>query len=319
MTEPLPSSSPDRVRSLSARVRRKRLIGPATEEKPAGAAASAGRRPRRRRRLGEHFLHAYTWLVLLWLVAPILAMIAFGFNDTKSKQNNTWQGFTLKWWRDVGAIPDLTTALKNSLTIALLSMLIATVLGTMIGMALGKHVFRGKNGLNLLLFANISAPEVVLGASLLSLFITLGVPRGFLTILIAHSMFNISYVAIVVSTRLAGYDVSLEEAARDLGAGPFATFRLVTLPMIFPGVLSGALLAFALSIDEFIITTFNAGNTLTFPLWVFGATRVGVPPQVNVMATIIFVGGVLLAGVGAVAGRGRRARPPAEDAPTTPA
>ncbi|OHV40072.1 ABC transporter permease [Pseudofrankia sp. EUN1h] len=264
-------------------------------------------------------LRFYTWVILLWLVAPIISMIVFSFNDTHSKQNNTWQGFTLTWWKRIGAIPDLTTALENSLTIALLSTLIATVLGTMIGMAIGKHAFRGKGAVNLLLFANIAAPEVVLGASLLSLFITLGIPRGYLTILIAHAMFNIAYVAVVVSTRLASYDLSLEEAARDLGAGPFATFRLVTLPIIFPGVMSGALLAFSLSIDEYIMTQFNAGGTLTFPLWVFGATRVGVPPQVNVMATIIFMGGVLLAVLGATIGRGRRPRPPAEDTASVPA
>ncbi|ABW09490.1 binding-protein-dependent transport systems inner membrane component [Parafrankia sp. EAN1pec] len=182
----------------------------------------------------------------------------------------------------------------------------STVLGMMIGISLGKHRFRGRAGVEFLLFSSISAPEVVLGASLLSLFITLGVPRGYLTILIAHAMFNISYVAVVVRARLAGFDTSVEEAARDLGAGPWTTFRLVTLPMIAPGVLSAALLAFALSIDEYVITTFNAGSTLTFPLWVFGATRAGVPPQVNVLATIIFISGVTLALLNAVVLRRRR-------------
>jgi len=293
---------------------------PTEPPSPAARTTTAvAKRKRARGRLGEHLLRVYTWLILLWLVAPIIMMIVFSFNDTHSKQNNHWQGFTFKWWARVDAIPDLTTALKNSLTIALLSTLIATVLGTMIGMAIGKHVFRGKGAVNLLLFANIAAPEVVLGASLLSLFITLGIPRGYLTILIAHAMFNIAYVAVVVSTRLASYDMTLEEAARDLGAGPFTTFRLVTLPIIFPGVMSGALLAFSLSIDEYIMTQFNSGGTLTFPLWVFGATRVGVPPQVNVMATIIFVGGVLLAVLGATVGRGRRTRPPAEDTRSAPA
>ncbi len=260
---------------------------------PAGDGRS--RSGRRGGRLGERLLHAYTWLILLWLVLPIIVMIVFGFNDRVGKRNNTWNGFTLRWWGELFAIPDLTTALVNSLTIALLSTAVATVLGTLMGLALGRHGFRGRGGVELLMFANIAAPEVVLGASLLSLFITMGVPRGYLTILIAHIMFNISYVAVVVRARLAGFDSSVEEAARDLGAGPFTTFRLVTLPLILPGVASGALLAFAMSIDEYVITTFNAGSTLTFPLWVFGATRVGVPPQVNVMATIIFVVGVLLA------------------------
>ncbi|MCM3922739.1 ABC transporter permease [Frankia sp. AiPs1] len=262
-------------------------LGPAGEDR--------SRSGRRSGRLGQRLLHAYTWLILLWLVLPIIVMIVFGFNDRVGKRNNTWNGFTLRWWGELFAIPDLTTALVNSLTIALLSTAVATVLGTLMGLGLGRHSFRGRGGVELLMFANIAAPEVVLGASLLSLFITMGVPRGYLTILIAHIMFNISYVAVVVRARLAGFDSSVEEAARDLGAGPFTTFRLVTLPLILPGVVSGALLAFAMSIDEYVITTFNAGSTLTFPLWVFGATRVGVPPQVNVMATIIFVAGVLLA------------------------
>jgi spermidine/putrescine transport system permease protein len=258
-------------------------------------------------------MHAYTWLIILWLVAPILFMIVFSFNNTHSRQNTHWQGFTLKWWGRIDALPDLTNSLVNSLTIALFSTLIATVLGTMIGMAIGKHQFRGQGAVNLLLFSNIAAPEVVLGSSLLALFITLNIPRGYVTILIAHVMFNLAYVAVVVSTRLASFDMSLEEAARDLGAGPWATFRLVTFPIIFPGILSGAMLAFSMSIDEYIITAFNSGNTLTFPLWVMGAARNGVPPQVNVMATIIFVGGAVLAGGGALIGRGKKVRAPEED------
>ncbi|MGF7239302.1 MAG: ABC transporter permease [Frankia sp.] len=250
---------------------------------------------RRRGRAGQRMLHIWTWLLIGWLALPIAVMILFGFNNTKGKFNFTWQGFTLYWWRHLFAIPDLTTALRNSLTIAVFSTLIATVLGTMIGLALGRHRFRGRGALDVMLFANIAAPEIVLGAALLSLFIQLNIPRGYGTILIAHVMFNIAYVAVTVRARVAGFDRSLEEAARDLGASPLATFRLVTLPLIFPGVLAGALLSFAMSIDDYIVTAFNAGSTLTFPLWVFGATRVGVPPQVNVMGTIIFVGGVALA------------------------
>jgi spermidine/putrescine transport system permease protein len=269
-----------------------------TDVPTTGAAGDAApvKQPRRgRRRGGERTMHVYTWLVIGWLALPIAVMIVFGFNNTKGKFNITWQGFTLYWWRHLFAIPDLTNALENSLTIAVLSTTIATIFGTMIGLALGRHRFRGRGSMDLLLFANIAAPEIVLGAALLSLFIQLNIPRGYATILIAHVMFNIAYVAVTVRARVAGFDRSLEEAARDLGASPFTTFRLVTLPLIFPGVLAGALLAFALSIDDYIVTAFNAGSTLTFPLWVFGATRVGVPPQVNVMGTIIFVGGVGLA------------------------
>jgi spermidine/putrescine transport system permease protein len=176
----------------------------------------------------------------------------------------------------------------------------------MMGLSLGRYRFRGQGPVDLLMFANIAAPELVLGASLLTLFITAQFARGFLTILVAHVMFTIAYVAVTVRARLAGFDRTLEEAAQDLGARPWATFRKVTLPLIFPGILAGALLAFALSIDDFVITNFNSGQTETFPIWVFGATRVGVPPQVNVMGTLIFLGGVSLAVIQAVAARRRK-------------
>jgi spermidine/putrescine transport system permease protein len=258
------------------------------------------RRSRGRRRW---VLSAWSWLVIAWLCAPIIVMIVFGFNNTTGRFNIHWQGFTLRWYRELLAIPDLTDALKNSLSIAVIVTVIATALGTLLGLALGKYRFRGSGTTNLLMFANIAAPEVVMGAALLSLFLTIGVPRGYWTIVIAQVMFSIAYVAVTVRARTAGLDRSMEEAARDLGAGPFATFRLVTLPLIMPGVLAGALLTFALSIDDFIITSFNAGNVTTFPLWVYGASRLGVPPQVNVMGTLIFAIGVLLALVGFLVNR----------------
>jgi spermidine/putrescine transport system permease protein len=260
----------------------------------------------RRRGLGRWILPLWSWLVIGWLSAPIIVMILFGFNDTTGKFNIRWQGFTLRWYRQLFTIPDLTQALKNSITIALIVTVIATALGTLLGMALGKYRFRGSGATNLLMFANIAAPEVVLGAALLSLFLTMGVPRGYWTIVVAHVMFSIAYVAVTVRARMAGLDPSLEEAARDLGAGPLATFFRITLPMIMPGVMAGALLTFALSIDDYIITSFNAGSTVTFPLWVYGASRTGVPPQVNVMGTLIFVFGVLLAVAGAVANRRKK-------------
>lgn len=260
---------------------------------------------RRRRRRGGRLLGVWSWLVILWLSAPIIVMIVFGFNDTTGKFNLKWQGFTLRWYRQLFAIPDLTQSLITSLEITAIVTVIATILGTLMGVALGRYRFRGTGSINLLLFANIAAPEVVLGAALLSLFLSLGMPRGFWTIVIAQVMFSIAYVAITVRARMAAADPALEEAARDLGAGPLTTFFKVTLPMIMPGVLAGALLTFALSIDDYIITSFNAGTTVTFPLWVYGATRVGVPPQVNVMGTLIFGFGVLLALAGALANRKR--------------
>ncbi|MGH8963514.1 MAG: ABC transporter permease [Jatrophihabitantaceae bacterium] len=258
--------------------------------------------PRRGRRgHGRWMLPFWGWVVILWLCAPIIVMIVFGFNNAKGKFNSTWQGFTLNWYRHLFAISDLTTALEHSLTIAVIVTVIATIMGTLLGMAMGKRKFRGSGSINLLLFANIAAPEIVLGAALLSFFLTLGVPRGYWTIVIAHVMFSIAYVAVTVRARMAGMDPALEEAARDLGAGPIITFFRVTLPMLMPGVLAGALLTFALSIDDYIITSFNNGSTQTFPLWVYGAAqRSGgsVPPQVNVMGTLIFGFGVLLALIG---------------------
>jgi spermidine/putrescine transport system permease protein len=272
---------------------------------PARAEAAVQARRRAPGRWIARVLAAYTWLVILYLTAPILVMIAFGFNDTHSRVNLRWQGFTFKWYGKLLDIPDLSAALRNSLLIAVLTTLISTVLGTMLGLSLGRYRFRGLAALDLLLFANIAAPELVLGAALLTLFITAQLARGFATILVAHVMFTISYVAVTVRARLAGFDRTLEEAAQDLGAQPFATFREITLPLIFPGILAGALLCFALSIDDFIITNFNSGQTQTFPIWVFGATRVGVPPQVNVMGTLIFLGGVGLAIGNAIAARRR--------------
>jgi spermidine/putrescine transport system permease protein len=240
-------------------------------------------------------LQAYTWLIILWLMLPIFVIIAFGFNNTKGKFNYTWQGFTLHWYHDLFGISDLTSALVNSITIALIVTAVSVVLGTGMGFALGRWKFRGTGVTEITLFSNIAAPEITLATALLSLFVTLDVARGYWTIVVAQVMFDIAYVAVTVRARMAGYDVHLEEAARDLGAAAFTTFRLVTLPLLMPGIVAGGLLAFALSIDDFVITQFNAGQTVTFPLWVYGATRVGVPPQVNVMGTLIFVGGVAIA------------------------
>ena len=266
-----------------------------TQSPAAPDAPPEGRRTRRLpRERNAPFLRAYTWVVIAWLSLPILVMILFGFNDTTGKFNFVWQGWTLRWYRELFDINDLTTALVNSITIALIVTAASAVMGTMIGYAMGKYRFRGRGLLNVLLFANVAAPEIAMGTGLLSLFLTLGIPRGYWTVVIAHIMFDIVYVAITVSARMAAYDRSLEEAAQDLGAGAFTTFRLVTLPILMPGVVAGSLLAFALSIDDFIITEFNAGAMQTFPLWVYGSSRVGTPPQVNVMGTLVFAFGVAL-------------------------
>lgn len=251
---------------------------------------------RRPRRFGGYtLLHVFTWVVIAWLLLPILVMIAFGFNNPKGRYNQTWDGFTFKWYGRLFEIPELTNALVTSLVIAVVATVLSTVLGTGIGYALGRYRFRGSGALNLIMFATISSPELVMGASLLSLFVSLGVGLGAVTITIAHIMFSLSFVAIVVRARVLTLDRSIEEAAADLGATPWTTFWKVTFPLILPAVFSGVLLAFALSIDDFVVTNFTAGTVRTFPLWIWGSTRVGLPPQVNVMGTLIFAFGVLLA------------------------
>jgi spermidine/putrescine transport system permease protein len=251
------------------------------------------------RGIREHMLAVFAAAVLVYLLLPIAVVALFSFNDPAGRYNYTWQGFTLDHWLNPFAVPGLREAIAVSLEIALLASLVATILGTPIALALARYRYRGRGATNTLVFMAMTAPEIVLGASLLTLFLNLGVARGFWTILFAHVMFNISFVVVTVRARLVGFDRHLEEAAMDLGANPWTTFARVTLPLIAPGILAGALLAFALSIDDFIITNFNAGSTVTFPMFVWGAARVGAPPQVNVIGTIIFVGavGLMLANI----------------------
>ena len=240
------------------------------------------------RKLLDQSLNVYAGLVLLYLLFPIAIIILFSFNDTTSKFNFVWEGFTLDHWKDPFASQALTDAMKNSLEIAALSTVMSTVLGTMMALALVRYQFRGRAPTNLFIFLPLATPEVVLGASLLSLFLTTNVETGFTTILIAHVMFSISFVVVTVRSRLIGFDRSVEEAAQDLGANGLQTFMRVTLPLIAPAVLAAALLSFALSVDDFVITNFNAGSTITFPLYIWGAARVSTPPQINVIASMIF-------------------------------
>ena len=241
------------------------------------------------RALLDQALNVYSGLVLAYLMLPIAIILLFSFNDTKSRFNFVWQGFTLKSWKNPFAFADLTDALVTSIQVAVISTIVATIIGTLMALALVRYQFRGRAPINFFIFIPLATPEVVLGASLLSLFISVGFARGLTTILIAHVMFNISFVVVTVRSRLIGFDRSLEEAAQDLGANGTQTFLRVTLPLIAPGVLAAALLAFALSIDDFVITNFNAGSTVTYPLYIWGAARVSIPPQVNVLAAMIFV------------------------------
>lgn len=271
-----------------------------------GAPGILGTRDPARRSPARLALHGYAWLVIAYTLVPIGVMVLYGFNQAPSgRLTFAWKGFTLDWYRQLFDIPDLTSALVHSLEIAALSTLIALAVGVPAALALARYRFRGRGLSDLVVLADIAAPSVVVGASLLGFYVYFGIARGFGTILIAHVAFNIAFVIVVVQARVRDLDQSLIDAANDLGASPWTAFWKVTLPLIFPGILAAALLAFALSIDDFIITSFVAGQTLTFPLWVYGAVKVGIPPQVFVMGTLIFVTGAAIALAGLIAQRWR--------------
>jgi spermidine/putrescine transport system permease protein len=254
----------------------------------------------------EHAVNIVAALVVLYLLIPIAVIFVFSFNDPAGRYNFTWVGFTLEHWSNAFGIPELNDALFTSLKLALLATLISTAIGTLMALALVRHQFHGRRFANFLIVIPMATPEVVMGAALLSFFLILGSPAlGFQTLLIAHVMFCISFVVVVVRSRLIGFDRNLEEAAKDLGASPLQTFRLVTLPLIAPGIFGGAMLAFALSIDDFVISNFNSGTTVTFPLYIFGAAQRGIPVEVNVIAMILF--GFTVAAMGFATWQQRRA------------
>lgn len=246
-------------------------------------------------RLGEHLLAGFTWLMILYTMLPIAVMIVFSFNFAPNgRVALKWLHFTTANYGHAFAIQDLTGALLHSLEVASGSALAAVVLGTPLALALARYRFWGKSATDLIIFADIAAPAVVVGSSLLSLFLALNLPRGLGTIFIAHIAFNVAFAVVVIRARVSGLDRALDRAAADLGATPWIAFWTVIFPLILPGIVGAWLLCFMLSIDDLIITTFVAGQTLTFPLWVYGATKIGTPPQVFVLSTFIFAGGVLL-------------------------
>ncbi|MFL5874212.1 MAG: ABC transporter permease [Solirubrobacterales bacterium] len=239
--------------------------------------------------LRDHAVSIVGVMVVLYMLIPIAVIFFFSFNDPAGRYNFTWVGFTLDHWRNAFGIPELNEALLTSLKLALLATVISTAIGTLMALALVRHEFFGRRATNFLIVIPMATPEVVMGAALLSFFLIIGTfSLGFQTLLIAHVMFCISFVVVVVRSRLIGFDRNLEEAAKDLGASPFETFRLVTLPLIMPGIFGAAMLAFALSIDDFVISNFNSGTTVTFPLYIFGAAQRGIPVEVNVIAMILF-------------------------------
>ena len=245
----------------------------------------------------RHVLTAYSILFFAYLMLPIAVVIVFSFNRPKGRFNYTWEHFTIGNWTHWNAIPGIQSAIELSLEIALIASLAATALGTLMALALVRYRFRGRGTTNFTVFLPLATPEIVLGASLLTLFLNFSTPLGFWTILIAHIMFCVSFAVVTVKARLVSFDRHLEEAAMDLGANEWTTFRKVTLPLIAPAILASLLLCFAISVDDFVVTYFVAGTRVTFPVFVWGAARVATPPQINVIGTMIFVvavGGMIL-------------------------
>ena len=241
--------------------------------------------------LRRNALRIYAALAVAYLLVPIAVIAVFSFSETPRDRLDfsLSGGFTLEYWQHAFANQELNDALQTSLKLALLATIASTAIGTLMALALVRYDFFGRRASNLLIILPMATPEIVMGASLLSLFIFYSAPLGFTTLLIAHIMFSISFVVVVVRSRLIGFDRRIEEAARDLGATPVQTFRYVTFPLLAPAIMAAALLAFALSIDDFVISNFNSGTTVTFPLYVYGVALRGIPVQVNVLATILFM------------------------------
>lgn len=233
-------------------------------------------------------------LTLAYLILPNIVVMVFSFNNPAGKFNYSWQEFSTEAWQDPCGVADMCGSLVLSLQIAFFATIGATVLGAMIAFALVRYRFKARGAINSLIFLPMAMPEVVMAASLLTLFLNLGAQLGFWTILIAHTMFCLSFVVVAVKARVLSMDPRLEEAARDLYAGPVQTFLRVTLPIAAPGIAAGAMLAFALSFDDFIITNFNSGSTVTFPMFVWGSAQRGTPVQINVIGTAMFIIAVLI-------------------------
>ncbi|MET0589786.1 MAG: ABC transporter permease [Naasia sp.] len=262
--------------------------GVAAADAVTAAPENRGRPRRPARRPGSWVLGLFSAIVLIYLLIPIAYTIVFSFNDYR-RTNIVWRGFTLDNWTSVCNAQGVCEAFGNSILIAVVSTLIATTIGTAAAIALARYRFRFKGPTSLLIFLPMATPEVVLGAGLASQFLTAGVPKGIVTVILAHVMFCISFVIVTVRARVAGLDPSIEEAGRDLYGSPAQVFFRITLPLLAPGIAGGALLAFALSFDDFIITNFNSGPVSTFPKFIYTAAARGIPAEANVIASTIFL------------------------------
>jgi spermidine/putrescine transport system permease protein len=254
---------------------------------------------------GKNLIRIYAFLAFTYLFIPVVYTFVFSFNNS-TKSNIVWRGFTLNNWKNPCGAPDVCNALGNSLKIGLIATVVATILGTFIAYALGRYSFKGRSGTNILIFLPMATPEIVMGASLLTMFLSFGINPGFWTIVIAHVMFCISFVVVTVKARIASLDPGLEQAAMDLYADERETFRKVTLPLLAPGIASAALLSFSLSFDDFIITNFNSGNINTFPKFVYISAQRGLPAAANVIGSAMFLVALIIVILGQLVGRSRR-------------
>jgi spermidine/putrescine transport system permease protein len=285
----------------------------ATASRPSTTAPAA---PAPRRRKGpwtwvrDHIVQIAAFFVFVYMLLPNLIVILFSFNQPNGRYNYTWEQFSLNAWTNPCQPAGMCDSVRLSLGIGIAATLAATVLGTLMAFALARYRFKGRAATNLLIFMPMATPEVVMGSSLLTLFVSLAIPLGTVTIFLAHVMFCVSFVVVTVKARIAGLDPRLEQAAMDLYANERQTFTRITLPLVAPGIAAGALLAFSLSFDDYIITNFNSSSTsTTFPLFVWGASQKGNPPQLNVVGTAMFLVSFILVGIGQfVAWQRRRAK-----------
>jgi spermidine/putrescine transport system permease protein len=255
--------------------------------------------------IGRNLIRIYMVFAFTYLFIPVAYTFAFSFNDS-GKSNLIWKGFTFDNWTNPCGAPQVCSALGNSIKIGLLATIFSTILGTMIAFAIGRYAYKGRSASNLLIFLPMATPEIVLGASLLSLLLVFQISPGFWPTVLAHVVFCVSFVVVTVKARIASLDPKLEQAAMDLYANEFQTFRRVTLPLVAPGIAAAALLAFSLSFDDFIITNFNSGTVTTFPKFVYVSAARGIPAQANVIASTMFFLALALVIIGQVVSRKRK-------------